>query len=88
VSEFLTSGRLGAAFGGLDGQHGGRGSPTSTSDGGRTRERASVGEMRQGRESGCGRGSKKSWGAWAGDVGGPLGVHADVGQRRLRGRRS
>jgi hypothetical protein len=33
-----------------------------------------VGEMRQGRESGCGRGSKGSWGTWSGDVAGVLGV--------------
>jgi hypothetical protein len=36
----------------------------------------SVGEMRQGRESGCGRCSKGSWGVWAGDVAGVLGVRA------------
>jgi hypothetical protein len=35
-----------------------------------------VGEMRRGRESGCGRGSKESWGAWAGDVATVVGVHA------------
>jgi hypothetical protein len=45
-------------------------------------------EMRQGRESECGRGSKENWGAWAGDVGGLHGECADVGQRRYWGRRS
>jgi hypothetical protein len=82
-SEFLTSGRrswmLSAALGALDGWHGGRGSPSSSSGGGRARERVSVGEMRQERESGCGRGSKRSWGAWAGDVIGLLGVRARAG---------
>jgi hypothetical protein len=68
--------------------HGGRGSSAGFGVGDRARERVSVGKMRQGRESGCGRGSKRIWGAWAGDVAGPLGVCADVGQRRLRGRRS
>jgi hypothetical protein len=61
-SEFLTSGwcsgRLDAASDGLDDQHGGRGSPASSSGDGRARERVSVGEMRLGRESRCGRGSK------------------------------
>ena len=86
-SEFFTSGRcsgrLGAAPGALDGRHGGCGSPASSGDGGRARERVSVGEMRKGRESECGWGSKRSWGAWAGDVAGLLGVHACAGQRRL-----
>jgi hypothetical protein len=31
--------------------------------------------MRQGRESGCGRGSKGSWRTWAGDVTEVLGGH-------------
>jgi hypothetical protein len=44
--------------------------------GGRARERVGMGEMRQGRESGCGRCSKGSWGAWAGDVSGVLGLRA------------
>jgi hypothetical protein len=35
-----------------------------------------VGEMRHGRESGCGRCSKGSWGAWASDVVGVLSVRA------------
>jgi hypothetical protein len=38
--------------------HGGRGSPASTGGNGRARERVSVGEMRQGRESGCMRAQK------------------------------
>jgi hypothetical protein len=42
--------------------------------------------MRQGRESGCGRGSKSSWGEWVGDVVGLLGVRACVGQRRFVGK--
>ena len=48
------------AQGGLDGQHGGRRSPAGFSVGGRARERVSMGEMRQGRESGCKRGSKRA----------------------------
>jgi hypothetical protein len=32
--------------------------------------------MRQGSECGCGRCSKETWGVWAGDVVGDLGVHA------------
>jgi hypothetical protein len=40
---------------------GGRESPASTVVGGRAREGVSGGEMRQGRESGCWRGSKRSW---------------------------
>jgi hypothetical protein len=32
--------------------------------------------MRQGRESGCGRGSKGCWGTWAGEVAGVLGGRA------------
>jgi hypothetical protein len=76
-SEFLTSGRrsgrLGVASGGLDG---GRRSPASASSEGRAREGVSLCEMRHGRESGCGRCSKESWGAWAGDVVGFLGVRA------------
>jgi hypothetical protein len=32
--------------------------------------------MGPGRESGCGRGSKRSWGTWASDVAGILGVRA------------
>jgi hypothetical protein len=72
MSEFLTSGRrsgrLSATPGTLYSQHDGRWSPASSGGGGRARERVRVGEMRQGRESGCGQGSKGSWGAWAGDV--------------------
>jgi hypothetical protein len=34
--------------------------------------------MGRGRECGCGRCSKRSWGAWAGDVAGDLGVRARV----------
>jgi hypothetical protein len=37
---------------------------------------ARVGEMRQGRESECGRGSKGRWGTWVGDVASFLGVRA------------
>jgi hypothetical protein len=43
-------------------------------------------EMRQGRENRCGQGSKGSWSAWGGEVGGLHGERADVGQWRLRGR--
>jgi hypothetical protein len=46
--------------GGLDGRQRGRGSPTSTGGDGSARERARVCEMRQGRESGCGWGSKRA----------------------------
>jgi hypothetical protein len=77
---FLTSGRrsgrIGAASGALCGRHGGRSSPASSGGDDSTRERAKVGEKKQGRESGCDRGSKGSWGTWAGDVVGFLGVHA------------
>ena len=48
------------ASSGLDGQHGGHGSLASTGVSGRARERAGLSEMRQGRESRCGRGSKRS----------------------------
>jgi hypothetical protein len=79
-SEFLTSrwcsGRPGAAPGGLDGRHSGRGCPVASGGRGKARERVSVGEMRQGRENGCGRCSKGSWSVWAGDVTGVLGVRA------------
>jgi hypothetical protein len=79
-SEFLTLGRrswrLSAASGGLDGRYGGCGSPASASGKGRARERVSLREMRQEREIGCGQCSKGSWGAWAGDVVGVLGVRA------------
>jgi hypothetical protein len=40
----------------------------------RAQEGVSLREMRQGRESGCGRCSKKRWGTWAGDVAEVLGV--------------
>ena len=50
------------ASSGLDGQHGGHGSLASTGVSGRARERAGLSEMRQGRESRCGRGSKRRWG--------------------------
>jgi hypothetical protein len=76
-SEFLTSGRRSGRLGPTsDGQHGGCGTPASASGEGTVRERVSLREMRQGRESGCGWCSKKSWGAWVGDVVGVLGVHA------------
>jgi hypothetical protein len=77
---FLTSGRcsgrLGATSDGPDGRHDGHGTPASTSGEGRARERVSLREMRQGRESGCGRCSKGSWGAWAGDMARVLGMRA------------
>jgi|UPI000842B00C hypothetical protein len=76
----LTSGRssewLGAASDGLGGRHGGRRSLASASGESGARERVGLRGMRQGSECGCGRCSKGSWGAWAGDVGGDLGVHA------------
>ena len=99
VSEFLTSGqrsgRLGVAPSALDGRHGGLGSPASSSGGGRARMRARVGKMRQGRESGCGRGSKGSWGECVGDVAGvhdvcarwSMAVHEDDGADRAGPRR-
>jgi hypothetical protein len=75
MSEFLTSGRCSGrpdtTLGSLDG---GRGSRSGSSGGSRVRE--GVGEMRQGGERGCGWCSKGSWGAWAGDVPGALGVLA------------
>jgi hypothetical protein len=49
---------------------------------GRVRERVSLREMRQGRESGCGQCSNGSWGTWAGDVAGVLGVRP-LGWTRL-----
>jgi hypothetical protein len=52
------SGGLDATSGALDGRHSGRFPPASTGGDDRVRERASVDEMRQGRESGCGRGLK------------------------------
>jgi hypothetical protein len=64
------------ASSGLGDRHGGRGSPARSSSEGRARERASLHEMGQGSECGCGRCSKKSWGAWVGDVAGDLGVRA------------
>jgi hypothetical protein len=45
-----------------------------------------MGEMRQGRESGCGWGSKRSWGTWAGDVAGVLAVNVCVGPWRFAGK--
>jgi hypothetical protein len=70
------------ASGGLDGGHG---SPASASGEGRARERASLCEMRQGRESGCARCSKGSWGAWADDVAG-FSAHVCAGPRRFAGK--
>jgi hypothetical protein len=64
------------ASGGLDGQQCGRGALAKSSDESRARERVSLREMRQGSECGCGRCSKVSWVAWAGDVAGDLGVRA------------
>jgi hypothetical protein len=61
---------------GLDDRHGGCGTPASTSGERRARERVSLREMRQGSKCGCGRGSKGSWGAWAGNVDGDLDVRA------------
>jgi hypothetical protein len=45
---------------------------------GRARERVSLREMGQGSECECGRCSKRSWGAWASDMAGDLGVRARV----------
>jgi hypothetical protein len=78
-SEFLTSRRrwgLGTTPGALDGRHGERRSPASSGGKVRALQRMSMGETRQGRESEGGRGSKRSWGEWAGDVAGLLGVRA------------
>jgi hypothetical protein len=57
----------------MTGTHG-RGSPARSSGVGRAREEARLCEM--GRGSECGRCSKRSWGAWAGDVVADLSVHA------------
>jgi hypothetical protein len=58
----LTSGgssrRLGAASGGLDGQHGGRGTPTKPSGESIARERVSLRDMRQGASVGVGGAQK------------------------------
>jgi hypothetical protein len=72
-------------------RHGGRGSPARSSSEGRARERASLREMGWGSECGCGRCSKGSWGARAGDVARDLGVRATgprrfVGKAKLTGR--
>ena len=67
---------LRAASDGLDGRHDGRGTPARMSGKSRAREMVSLLEMRLGRENGCGRCSKGSWGAWAGDMAGDLGVRA------------
>jgi hypothetical protein len=62
-----------------------RGSPASASGEGRARERVSLREMRQGRESGCGRCSKGSWGhgqaTWPG-----LSACVRAGPRRFVGK--
>jgi hypothetical protein len=44
-----------------------------------------VGEMRQRRESGCGRGSKGRWGTWASYVAGVLGARVR-GSAAVRGK--
>jgi hypothetical protein len=71
--------------GALDGRHGGHFPPASNGGGGRARERASVGKMRQGRESGCKRGSEGSWGrgqaTWSG-----FSACVCAGQRRFVGK--
>jgi hypothetical protein len=67
----------------LDDRHGWHGSPARLSSLGRAQERASLSEMEWGSECGCGRCSKRSWGAWAGDVAGDLGVRACVSARVL-----
>uniref|UniRef100_A0A804NFS6 protein-serine/threonine phosphatase n=1 Tax=Zea mays TaxID=4577 RepID=A0A804NFS6_MAIZE len=58
----LTSGRslgwLGATSGGLDGWHGGRGTPAKPSDESRARERVGLREMGQGIKCGCGGAQK------------------------------
>jgi hypothetical protein len=86
----LTSGRSsgwpGVASGGLDDWHDGRGSPARLSGVSRARERARLCEMGRGSECGHGHCSERSWGAWAGDVAGDLGVRASP--RRAWGRRS
>jgi hypothetical protein len=66
------------ASGGINDWHGGRRSPARSNGVGRARGKARLCEMRQGSECGCGRCSKMSWGAWAGDVAGDLGVRAQV----------
>jgi hypothetical protein len=60
----------------LDGRQRGRWTPAKPSGESRARERVSLRETMQGRECGCGRCSKGSWGAWAGDVVRDLGVRA------------
>jgi hypothetical protein len=62
----------------LGDRHGGRGSPPRSSGKGKARERARLYELGRGSECGCGRCSKRSWGAWAGDVAGDLDVRARV----------
>jgi hypothetical protein len=85
----LTSGRslgwLGATSGGLDGWHGGRGTPAKPSDESRARERVGLREMGQGIKCGCG-GAQKGAGVrgqamW-------LGISACVhaGPRRFAGK--
>jgi hypothetical protein len=63
-----SSGSLGVASVELDDRGGGRGSPARLDGVGRARAGAGLREMRQGSECGGGRGSKRSWGAWAGVV--------------------
>jgi hypothetical protein len=61
---FLTLGqcseRLGAVSGALGNRYGGRGSSVSFGGGGCAREGLGVSEMRQWKESGCARSSKRS----------------------------
>jgi hypothetical protein len=45
---------------------------------GRSQERARLCEMGRGSECGCGRCSKRRWGAWVGDMAGDLGMRARV----------
>jgi hypothetical protein len=73
----------------LDDRGGGRGS--SARSGGVGRARAGLREMRRGSERGRGRGSKRSWGAWAGIVAedsGDVRECARAGPRRARGGQS
>jgi hypothetical protein len=54
------------ASGELDDLGGGHGSPARSDGVGIARAGAGLHEMRRGSECGRGRGSKRSWGAWAG----------------------
>jgi hypothetical protein len=47
-----------------DSRHDGRGSLVNSGGGGCAQERLGVSGMRHEWESGCGQGSKRSWGTW------------------------